>query len=182
MSISPQVHLPSLRLRLERAIYTSSAGAFFSDDRRYRYVLWRRWNIDGPVMMFVGLNPSTANEKFDDPTIRRCIGFARAHGAAGVIVSNLFAFQATKPRDLFAEPEPVGSDADAWLGAAAEVASSTIACWGAHGCHQDRASEVLHVLRDPLCFGVTLHGEPRHPLYLRGDSQLVPLSIARSGG
>ena len=82
-------------------------SANFSRCRRYRYALWRRWAPGDDYVLLVGLNPSTADHRRDDPTIRRCIGFARDWGYSGLCVANLFAFRATYPRDLFAADDPV---------------------------------------------------------------------------
>ena len=89
-------------------------SANFSRCRRYRYALWRRWAPGDDYGLLVGLNPSTADHRRDDPTIRRCIGFARDWGYSGLCVANLFAFRATYPRDLFAADDPVGPRNDAW--------------------------------------------------------------------
>jgi hypothetical protein len=161
--------------QLSRLVRKAPSGAVFSPDRTYRYVLWRTWAEAGPLVLFVGLNPSTADENSNDPTIRRCLGFARQQSARGVIVSNLFAYRATLPRDLFACREPVGPEADAWLQAASDLADRTVACWGAHGAFRGRSHIVLPLLNAPFCLGITKHGEPRHPLYLKGSTELQPI-------
>ena len=91
-----------------------SKGARFSVDRKYRYALWRHWNgnKERNYVAFVGLNPSTADEKTDDPTIRRCMGFARSWGFNGIWMINAFAFRATKPKDMKAAIDPIGPDND----------------------------------------------------------------------
>ena len=83
-------------------------SARLSDDRRYRYLLVRRWDNTLPDATFVMLNPSTADERDDDPTIRKCIGFAKRWGCGGIKVVNLYAFRATNPRDCFAAADPIG--------------------------------------------------------------------------
>ena len=167
---------PISQARLDGLLQANASGALFSDDRIYRYLLWRTWQQSGPLLLFVGLNPSTADENINDPTIRRCIGFAREHSARGVLVSNLFAFRATKPRDLFAAPEPVGPDTDEWLGAAHRLATHTVACWGVHGKFRGRSNDAIAMLDQLLCLGTTKAGEPRHPLYLKGDTRMRSLA------
>lgn len=167
--------LSSERERLEHLTREKASGALFSADRRYRYLLWRTWQESGPLVLFVGLNPSTADELSNDPTIRRCIGFAKSWGARGALVGNLFSFRATKPRDLFAADEPVGEDTDAWLEVGRAVSSTTVACWGAHGSHLGRSQQVRPLLGAVMCLGTTNEGEPRHPLYMRADTPLARL-------
>ena len=180
MSTSGKSSLALRSKQLDDAIAQSDEGAIFSPDRAHRYVLWRRWADHGPTVLFVGLNPSTADERTNDPTIRRCISFASQFGAATLIVSNLFAFRATKPKDLFCAADPVGLEADAWLEVSTNHAKNTVACWGTHGAFLGRASAVLPTLRNPHCFGTTMGGEPKHPLYLRGATKLVPLPGGRA--
>jgi hypothetical protein len=149
-------------------------GAVFSRDRRYRYVLCRRWASGQGLVMFVGLNPSTADETQDDPTLRRCMGYAQDWGYAGLLMTNLFAWRATRPADLLAAPAPIGPRNNAWLRQAATQAHRVVAAWGAHGNHQGRAQQVqalpppLHALR------ITQGGQPGHPLYL--PKGLVPVA------
>jgi hypothetical protein len=157
---------------LEGAMQLRSSGAIFSEDRRYRYILWRKWDPKRAVFLFVGLNPSTADEHHDDPTIRRCIGFAKKERAGGLIVANLFSLNATKPGDLFASQNPIGELTDSWLVAASRVASRTIACWGVHGSRLGRNASVLQFLGEVFCLGTTAQGHPRHPLYLRKETPL----------
>lgn len=161
---------------LKRAMQLRPSGAFHSEDRRYRYILWRKWDPKLSVFLFVGLNPSTADENHDDPTIRRCIGFARKERAGGLIVTNLFSLKATKPGDLFASQDPIGEFTDSWLVAASRVASRTIACWGVHGSRLGRSAKVLNFLGDLTCLGTTAQGQPRHPLYLPKETPMRVLN------
>lgn len=161
-----------MRAELASRVAGSMTGAVFSADRTYRYVLWRTWGTRGPLIHFVGLNPSTADEYTNDPTIRRCIGFAQSNGARGLLVSNLFAFRATKPVDLLVANEPIGSETDFWLVEAHRLARTTVACWGVHGVHAQRAASVMTTLKILHCLGVTKDGHPRHPLYLKRDTPL----------
>ncbi|MEO8632426.1 MAG: DUF1643 domain-containing protein, partial [Chloroflexota bacterium] len=115
-----------------------STGAVFSGDRRYRYRLWRRWELSRPLIAFCMLNPSTADERSDDPTIRRCIGFARDWGYGGVEIVNVFALRATDPRELRRLRDPVGPRNDSYVLDAAERAASVVIAWGAHGAFRSR--------------------------------------------
>ena len=148
------------------------SGAHISACGRYRYSLWRQW-APGPQVMFVGLNPSTADATLDDPTIRRCIGFARAWGYGGLMMTNLFAWRATAPRTMMAASEPVGPDNDRVLQAAYAKATLTVAAWGAHGTHGGRNNAVRALMPHMHYLRLTKEGHPGHPLYL--PSGLLPM-------
>lgn len=148
-------------------------GAMFSDDRVYRYSLWRRWDRALPTFVVIGLNPSTADEATDDQTIRRCISFAKREGCGKLVMLNLFALRATDPRVMLAHPAPIGEINDAVIRAHVVRGGIFVAAWGAHGGHRGRDQAVLSLVPSLRCFGRTLAGHPRHPLYLRGDSPLV---------
>ena len=107
------------------------SGAGFSLCRTWRYKLWRRWSSAGPTVAFIGLNPSTADELNDDPTIRRCIGFARHWGFGGMYVLNVFAFRSTNPRALRGAADPVGPRNNAALLTTCRRCDMVVACWGA---------------------------------------------------
>lgn len=143
-------------------------GATFSRDGRYRYTLRRAWG-PGPFVAFVGLNPSTADATDDDPTIRRCVGFAKAWGFDALVMLNLFAWRATDPDALLAAADPIGPANDEVLAAVCEQAGLVIRAWGAHKAARDRAYAVEDALGYSADLGVTKDGHPRHPLYLRGD-------------
>ncbi|MCB9559623.1 MAG: DUF1643 domain-containing protein [Kofleriaceae bacterium] len=151
-------------------------------DEPYRWRLWRRW-AEAPPCVFVMLNPSTADDRHDDPTIRRCVGFARAWGFGGVEVVNLFALRATDPADLRAAAAPVGAGNDAAIAAAVARgrAGAIVVAWGVHGALHGRDREVAARLAPyrPRCLGVTRDGAPRHPLYVRADARAVPWSPPR---
>lgn len=163
--------------------------ALLSDDGRYRYWLRRRWaghdgvGINYRLVTFVMLNPSTADAELDDPTIRRCTGFARSWGYDGLIVVNLYALRSTDPKGLWAAQDPVGPRNDGNLCAAALWAhrddTPIVAAWGANA-RPDRVAEVLALPHmDRLtCLGVTKDGAPRHPLYLPSAATLTPWSPA----
>jgi len=145
-------------------------GARFSECRRWRTLLWRRWDAKRPVANFLMLNPSTADETVLDPTCARARGYAERWGYGALLVTNLFAWRATDPLAMRAAEDPVGAGNDAAIVRAARAAKLVICAWGNHGAHLDRSSQVRRFLRDA---GVALHvlrlngnGEPAHPLYL----------------
>ena len=148
-----------------------NTGATFSECRRYRYELWRIWDNELPEVMFIGLNPSTADEMHDDPTIRRCISFSRHWGYGGLVVCNLFAYRATDCRDLMIAKEPIGRDNDEFLLKNAKRATLVIAAWGNNGRHLDRSASVVSLIPNLHCLKVNHSGEPSHPLYLSSDAR-----------
>jgi len=150
-------------------------NAQFSPCRRYRYALWRTWDAARPTVLFVALNPSTADETRDDPTIRRCVGYARDWDFGGVCVANVFAFRATRPVDLKAAPDPVGARNDAWLERLAGEAGLVVAAWGNHARHRGRSRQVRALLPELHCLGTNRTGEPAHPLYQKAGLRPVPL-------
>ena len=158
------------------------ATATFDRTRTYRYRLSRTWDTTGPVLAFVMLNPSTADAEVLDPTVRRCVGFARRWGFGSLEVVNLFAFRATDPRDLLRSAAPVGTANDRTILAAASVADRLVVAWGTRGTHLGRATEVVGLLQAgpvrPLALGTTTHGHPRHPLYVRADTRPAPWTTA----
>lgn len=177
-------------------------AAKLSDDGVYRYTLSRIWDADYPPVLFIGLNPSTADAEVDDPTIRRCVGYAREWGYGGLLMGNLFAYRATNPKDLPAIPfenspvlSPVGEfgpwhagDRESMntyhLRKMADRAGLIVAAWGSTKLpcgweYQDRV--VMRDLGRPLhALGLTKDGHPRHPLYMRADARPRPLKIVRS--
>lgn len=150
--------------------------ATISSDGRYRYELTRYWE-PGPDACFIMLNPSTADADQDDPTIRRCVSFARREGCGSLTVVNLFAFRATDPRALKSQSiNPVGPNNDRHIVEAAHRATGPIICaWGASSPYDWRAPDVLRLIRRPTyCLGITKDGSPRHPLYLPSAAPLLP--------
>ena len=150
-------------------------GASFSRCGRYRYAVWRTWDDTKPRVVFVGLNPSTADARIDDPTLVRCMGFARDWGFGGVVTGNLFAWRATDPRDLRLAPDPVGPANDRWLRRLISASPLTIAAWGNGGAWQGRADRILRRHANLQCLRLTAAGQPAHPLYLPKSLQPRPL-------
>lgn len=153
--------------------------AVFDESREYRYSLTRRWDTEKPTLAWIMLNPSTADETENDPTIRRCINYAKDWGFGEMVVANLFALRATNPDELRDHPEPVGDENDEHLHRVCEEADMIIAAWGAKGSLRGRAEEVVDILRDYHVFvlDTTQDGQPVHPLYQPAGAEpeeLVP--------
>lgn len=154
-------------------------GAALTHDRRYRLRLWRQWDGSRGLVNWIMLNPSTADEEADDPTIRRCIGYARRWGFGGIVVTNLFALRATDPRELRGAPDPIGPDNDVELVAVAFAADLVVCAWGNVGRYRHRARQVVKLLHgapgvDLHCLRITDQGQPCHPLYLPADLDPIP--------
>jgi hypothetical protein len=159
----------------------SKASAVLSPCTTYRYSLTRRWSTGQGAVVFIGLNPSTADATQDDPTIRKCIVFAKRWGYAELRMVNLFAFRSTDPSGLLDHADPVGPDNDAHLLAAARSAALVVASWGNHGSLLDRSRSVRAMLPDLHGLRINKSGEPAHPLYLPGRLKPTPLASVRSG-
>jgi hypothetical protein len=155
-------------------------GALLSPCRTYRYDLWRTWIGGDGYAMFVGLNPSTADETQDDPTIRRCVAFAKAWGYAGLCMTNLFAFRATDPQEMKRAADPVGWENNIILSDRASGAGVVVAAWGAHGTHRCRDATVRRMLPALHYLRLTKDGHPGHPLYL--PKTLVPQPWGSNSG
>ena len=140
----------------------------------YRYDLTRHW-AETPPVLWVMLNPSTADADIDDPTIRRCIGFTKSWGYGSLAVVNLYAFRSTDPKGLRSAADAIGPENDEHIAKWAERSMLAVAAWGAHG-GPTRAGSVARIVRaagrDLMCLGITKSLAPRHPLYVRGDQAL----------
>lgn len=154
------------------------SAAVISECGTYRYTLHRRipcalrWVRP---CLFVMLNPSIADATLDDPTIRRCIGFAKAWSCTSLTVVNLFALRATDPKALAAHADPIGPENDRHITEQlqAHALGIVIAAWGAHAFAQKRAREFAASVSGVQCLGVTKDGSPRHPLYVKADQQPI---------
>lgn len=169
----------------------TDTGATFSSCRTWRYKLWRIWDTAKPPLVMLMLNPSTADETANDPTVERCERRAYAGGFAGLIVMNIFAICATDPDDMKAAGDPVGPENDDHIGQVLALATLAAAggqalawkiCagWGIHGSHLGRdrvVSALFERAGVPLyCLGVTASGQPRHPLYVGYSVPFQPWS------
>lgn len=159
--------------------FTPLTGATFSEDRIFRYHLWRKWAETGTTCTFALLNPSTADEIKNDPTVERCERYARAWGHAQLVVVNIFAFRATLPKDMRRAIDPIGPLNDEFIADAAKRSAMVVCGWGNHGKYMFRDTEVLKILREHsknvFCLKKNKNGSYGHPLYLRKD--LVPSEI-----
>lgn len=144
-------------------------SAMFSEHRHHRYTLWRTWDKSAGYIMFIGLNPSVADERLDDPTIRRCMGYSKDWGYGGLIMTNLFAFRATNPQYMRSAKDPIGSQNDYFLRVCAGYASINIAAWGTNGTFLQRDKEVIKLIPNLHYLKLTKQGFPAHPLYLPKD-------------
>ncbi|MCX2534484.1 DUF1643 domain-containing protein [Plesiomonas shigelloides] len=151
--------------------------AKFSACRKYRFALWRIWDESKPYAMFIGLNPSTADEVENDNTITRCINFAKEWGYGGLCMANLFAYRATDPAVMKTELKPVGEGNNEWLVELALDAGIVIAAWGNDGSHFNRSAEVLKLIPSLHYLKLNNTGEPAHPLYLSSSLKPQPMII-----
>jgi hypothetical protein len=151
----------------------------YSPDMVYRYAFARWWDADGPLVLWIGVNPGKGDtENRRRPTLERCIAWSKSWGAGGLAFGNLFAARHNKPSGLRLMPDPVGPHNDAALSELSKFASRTVAAWGGDGELLDRPRVVAPLLVSPVCLGVTASGQPRHPLYVRGDTLVVPWPVA----
>jgi hypothetical protein len=155
-------------------VSTWSRGAALSGDGHYRWSLWRRWTENAlsvwsrPLLGWIMLNPSTADADVDDPTIRRCIRFAKRDGYGGIMVANLYGLRVTRPVNLWQADDPVGPLNDAAIQALHVDCTDVVLAWGSQRKAAERVSAVEKVLsgRPVWCLGTTADGHPRHPLYV----------------
>lgn len=171
---------------MNSALFASSRkSAVISECGRYRYALLRRWGDAPTFATFVLLNPSTADAEQDDPTIRRCIGFAKAWGLAALRVVNVYALRSTDPEALRRADDPVGPLNDRYLTRHAEAARDEgmplVAAWGAHA-DPNRVRQVLALpgMTALTALGTTKDGHPRHPLYLPAAAARHPWPVGGS--
>ncbi len=166
----------------------TESGATFSPCRRWRYLLWRRWDAAKPAANFLMLNPSTADELKLDPTCARARDYAERWGYGALVVTNVFAFRNTDPARMKAAQDPVGPGNDAAIVRAAREAGIVVCAWGNHGAFLGRSAQVTALLRknhvELHALRVNAGGEPAHPLYLPSRLSAIPLrrSASRSAG
>ena len=148
----------------------------FSPARKYRYALWRSWGDSSNYVNFIGLNPSIADDFKDDPTIRKCRGFAKRWGYGAMCMTNLFAFRCPHPLLMMREADPIGPDNAKWLISIANNAKLIVAAWGNHGKHlgQDFMVGSAILGAAPMwCLRQNKDGSPAHPLYIPYGTELI---------
>ncbi len=157
------------------------SSARYSPCEVYRYTLQRVWEPEKPIIAFIGLNPSTATEVENDPTVRRCIGYAISWGYGGMRMLNAFGLRSTDPKGLKRIDDPVGPGNDTWIKKMTKDSALTVACWGTHAELNSRHQEIVDMFRRadrPLhCLGVTKAGFPKHPLYLKQSLTAIPFKV-----
>lgn len=152
--------------------------AHFSHDRKYRYLLGRRISGSPRRLLFIMLNPGTADESHNDPTIRRCVGFAKLWNFGVMEVANLFAFRTPYFAELRAATEPIGTDNDKWISEALVAADKVILAWGNNGAYMQRSRHITRMasaVTQPYQLGLNKTGEPKHPLYLPSSTIPTPM-------
>jgi hypothetical protein len=162
---------------MSQKLWISNAGAVV--DGPYRYSLWREWDPDRPRLLWVLLNPSTADANREDPTLRRCLAFSRTWSFGSLEIVNLYAWRSPTPEDLTRVENPVGDQNDRYIQEAVQRAAKIVVAWGAYKALHGRDRAVIDLLAQPLwCLGKTRDGNPRHPLYLKADTPLCPFQPA----
>lgn len=143
---------------------------------KYRYYLTRQWDLYLPSVNFIGLNPSTADASDDDPTIRKCMTYARGWGYGGIIMTNLFAFRTKDPYEMMQQGvNAIGAENNRYLIQGHKEAKISVAAWGNHGGLNERSKDVVHLIPNLYCLKITKLKQPAHPLYL--SSQLTPVKF-----
>jgi len=155
-----------------------NSGALFSPCKKYRYRLWRDWDVTKPVMTFVMLNPSVANEIDNDPTVERCQRRAVASGFGRLQIVNIFALRSTDPKALYSSNDPVGQENDAAILDAVKSHGMVVCAWGTLGNLNNRGAQVLELIRGtgvvPHYLVLNKDGTPKHPLYVGYDVKPQP--------
>lgn len=155
---------------------TQPTGAIFSPDGRYRYALWRRWNVNLPMLLSVGLNPSKAGATINDPTVTRDIIRADRNGFGGLFKANLYGFVSTDPAELLGDGDFghfVGAENDYYLRQMISLSGRHLVGWGSFKPVPMRAPAVLKMIAEPYCLGVNADGQPKHPLYVSYATPMV---------
>lgn len=147
--------------------------ATLSKDHKYRYKLSREWDSSRKKVLFICLNPSTADEKTDDRTVTRCMDFAKRWGFGGIMMGNLFAYRSTDKRQIYACDDPIGPENDMHLKDMAEDAGLIVAAWGNDGGFMNRSSVIRKMFANMKCLQINASGEPKHPLYVVATKELI---------
>ena len=151
--------------------------ANISKDKIYRYTLSRTWDSTKPTVLFIGFNPSIADENIDDPTITRCINFAKDWGYGTLLMANLFAFRSTYPKEIYLIDDPIGKDNDHYILECVKQSDLIIACWGNNGTYMDREKIIKELVPNLYCLQKNKNGTPHHPLRLPRDINPIPFNF-----
>ena len=151
--------------------------ANISKDKIYRYTLSRTWDSTKPTVLFIGLNPSIADENIDDSTITRCINFAKDWGYGTLLMANLFAFRSTYPKEIYLIDDPIGKDNDHYILECVKQSDLIIACWGNNGTYMDREKIIKELVPNLYCLQKNKNGTPHHPLRLPRDINPIPFNF-----
>ncbi|WP_150202526.1 DUF1643 domain-containing protein [Streptococcus constellatus] len=151
--------------------------AIISKDKIYRYKLSRTWDSTKPTILFIGLNPSIADENVDDPTITRCINFAKDWGYGTLLMANLFAFRSTYPKDIYLIDDPIGKDNDHYLLECVTQSDLIVACWGNNGTYMNREKVITELVPNLYCLQKNKNGTPHHPLRPPRNIHPVPFNF-----
>jgi len=167
------------------SLFPSLSGAHFSPCGRYRYLLWRYWDDNRPPALFVMLNPSTADEIDNDPTVERCQRRAKALGFGGIRVVNIFALRSTDPAALYEAQDPIGPENDEVILEATIGAGLVICAWGTHGNFLSRGKQVMSLFHRAgvmaHCLQLNADGTPQHPLYIAYEVMPKPMPMDFAG-
>lgn len=178
----------TVREQLEISSFSAISGAVFSDCRTWRYSLWRIWNDSLAKVAFIGLNPSTADEEINDPTVTRCINYAKKWGFGGMYMLNIFGYRATDPKKMKGFSEPIGERNNASISyvLGKNDVDLAVCAWGNHGLHLGRGKEMLSFIKGMdvkiCCLDRNKNGMPKHPLYLKSDLEPVEMNLEDFNG
>lgn len=150
-------------------------SAIISECENYRYELKRTWDTSKPWVLFICLNPSTADQEEDDNTSRVCINYAKRWGYGGLVIANLFAYRSTDKSVLYKVSDPVGLENDGYLKRLSQEASETVCAWTDDGAFMGRDLAILPMLKSPKCLAKLKSGRPGHPLYKSKELKPIPL-------
>ena len=151
--------------------------ATISDDQIYRYKLSRTWDSTKSTILFIGLNPSIADETIDDPTITRCINYAKDWGYGTLLMANLFAFRSTYPKDIYLTDNPIGNENDNYILECVAQSDLVVACWGNNGMYMDRENIIKELIPNLYCLKKNKNGTPHHPLRLPRNIRPIPFNF-----
>ncbi len=160
-------------------ILTPSGAVFSAGEEAcalYRHILWRHWGNGSRLLHICGLNPSTAGHTVDDPTIRREISFAKRWGFDGLLKTNAFDYRSTDPDRMLTHLAPCSPDNNWWILECHKRADKSVAAWGVHGIHNNRAYDLKRMIQWE-CLGLTKDGHPKHPLYVKSDTPLIHFNL-----